>query len=523
MPERVIRVPQPDGSFKEIVFPEGTSDADIEEALGAGPPTMLGRVAKFLTPQVDPEVGIAALPAAGGALGSVLGGAGGTAFGFGIGGVPGAIGGAALGTAGGEALRQLIQRARGNQPVPATPLEAATEIGKEGLIGAATEGAGAVAAPVVKGLAKGVYKFGTRPTPTLLRQFPAAVEDALERNAIASTRGVTAADEAITASAQQADELVAAAEAAGESPLNVRTDVLQPVAAEVGPQVTRQTKLGRQGPRGALSGRLSRVREAFRAPTPRPPAAVPEAAPVRELTPGYEALLQQQYELGPLANILPTRLFEPTSHEVRMGLELGHRAMLVPRRLISGPASEVVENAVRVPPPRIYRDIPLTEAQALKREAQDLATAAYRAEERGAPINAIEAATDQAMAKALRTGIEARVPAVGAINEETQRRLGVRRLVEDAVLKGGGLTSNVVAGAAASSAPSLFATGHPVAGTAALLTGGAVKGLTSPHFLTSTGVALKRAAPYQAQAYRAILELLRQGINPSELGTSITQ
>ncbi len=63
-------------------------------------------------------------------------------------------------------------------------------------------------------------------------------------------------------------------------------------------------------------------------------------------------------------------------------------------------------------------EIPLDDAQAMKREAQTLA---YEA---GADNQSVQKASEIEKAKALRSGIEQRVPEVGPINEQSQRLLG---------------------------------------------------------------------------------------------------
>ena len=73
-------------------------------------------------------------------------------------GIPAAVGVAALGGGGGVAIKQLIDRARGAQ-APATSLEAATEIGKEGAIQGAIEG---VARGAGKLAEKAVYPAGKK-------------------------------------------------------------------------------------------------------------------------------------------------------------------------------------------------------------------------------------------------------------------------------------------------------------------------------------------------------------------------
>lgn len=77
--------------------------------------------------------------------------------------------------------------------------------------------------------------------------------------------------------------------------------------------------------------------------------------------------------------------------------------------------------------------IPLSRAQVLKSEAQDLATKAYRAEDMGHSITDLSTASDAAMARGLRKAIEARVPAVADVNARTQELIGLQRAQEDAL------------------------------------------------------------------------------------------
>lgn len=76
--------------------------------------------------------------------------------------------------------------------------------------------------------------------------------------------------------------------------------------------------------------------------------------------------------------------------------------------------------------------IPLSKAQALKEEAQDLASRAYRAEDLGHPITDLSAASDRAQAAGLQRGIEARVPGVKEQNSQTRELIGLSRALEDA-------------------------------------------------------------------------------------------
>lgn len=76
--------------------------------------------------------------------------------------------------------------------------------------------------------------------------------------------------------------------------------------------------------------------------------------------------------------------------------------------------------------------INLTRAQPLKGEAQDLASRAYRAADRGGPMTDLAAEGDKAMARGLRGAIEARVPGVAKVNAESQDLIGLMRALEDA-------------------------------------------------------------------------------------------
>jgi hypothetical protein len=76
-----------------------------------------------------------------------------------------------LGGATGEALRQLVNRARGAE-APATPLAAAKAIGTEGAVQGATEVAGAGLGGVAKVAGKALVENAVRPTMSLVREFP---------------------------------------------------------------------------------------------------------------------------------------------------------------------------------------------------------------------------------------------------------------------------------------------------------------------------------------------------------------
>ena len=212
-------------------YPEYQKVVDAPEGLPAPPdptqfedrslPTRFGEaMIKTGPPIPSVDQAVAALPAIGGTVGGVVGGIGGTVGGLGVGGVPGAIGGATLGGAGGEALRQLIQRARveagGKQPVPATPLEAAKDIG----LGAAEQGAYEVANPILGAAARGLYSSALDVAPKVAKKFGDLVSRGLAEN-IPVTRGYGAkrAGELLTESGGRSRALAEAADVAGAAPV----------------------------------------------------------------------------------------------------------------------------------------------------------------------------------------------------------------------------------------------------------------------------------------------------------------
>ncbi len=129
------------------------------------------------------------LPAAGGTLGGIVGGMGGTVAGMGIGGVPGAMGGAALGGGAGEAVRQLVNRARGVE-APATSGQALTDIGTQGGEQGALEGVGAAVSPLLVKGGQAVYRGFLKPS---LAAKNVAKADQIVQTAINESLPVTAA------------------------------------------------------------------------------------------------------------------------------------------------------------------------------------------------------------------------------------------------------------------------------------------------------------------------------------------
>jgi hypothetical protein len=117
--------------------------------------------------------------------------------------------------------------------------------------------------------------------------------------------------------------------------------------------------------------------------------------------------------------------FQPVVEKLRKRVDIGQPSELAAvgergRRLMRRPAPQ------------------LTRAQALKREAQEQAQAAYKARDLGnKTVLSADDLLNEATAKGLRKGVESRAPQVGPINAQTQARLGVDRMVSDAVSREG--------------------------------------------------------------------------------------
>jgi hypothetical protein len=126
------------------------------------------------------------------------------------------------------------------------------------------------------------------------------------------------------------------------------------------------------------------------------------------------------------------------------------------------------------------KEIPLTDAQALKREAQDLA---YEA---GTDNKTITKLAEKAKAQALRGGIESRVPDVGPVNERSQELLGSKLAFANAEDRPRALTNflSVLGGIGG------FAGGGPAGAALSPLL---IKAMDSPRAGALMGIALDSA------------------------------
>lgn len=152
----------------------GYSDQEIETYLASkrsGKPR--GVVPENLRDPTRRALGL--LPVAGGAIGGGLGATGGAAAGMGVGSIPGAVvggvGGAALGGAGGRAAENaLLQALLGDEPMDA--FEATMDVGREGLMQGAMEGAGLAGAKGLSMVGRQIMEEAVPITQNMARDFP---------------------------------------------------------------------------------------------------------------------------------------------------------------------------------------------------------------------------------------------------------------------------------------------------------------------------------------------------------------
>jgi len=314
-----IRVQTPGHGIVE--FPDGTDEATMTKALqslDAPEPSYLSQVGDRFTSGLKRAVHN---PSVGAGLAGVMA----APFTAGMS-VPAAMAAMGAAGAGGSVLT-------GARDVPT--------IATEGALSAAGEGLGRGVGAVAQKAGRLIYRAALRPAQAIQREFPGVVDTAMREGATVGESGAKRISGKLTASTDQAKQMVADAHAAGASPITTKE-----VAREFGDvfkQGRQQAQLGRPDPRPAVLQRL----KAFDA-----------------------------------------------RHPAGINLDV---------------------------------------AQPLKGEAQDLASRAYRAQDLGHPITDLSAASDEAMARGLRKGIEARVPGIDKVNSHTQELIGVNRALEEAL------------------------------------------------------------------------------------------
>jgi len=410
-----------------------------------------------------------------------------------------AIAAAGLGGAGGAGLG-IIKRQL-DTGVPERPLDVAQEMATQGAYQAAGEGAGGLVARGATALAPKIYGAALGASKTLRTKLPNLVQRGLDEGLAITKRGGEQALELMMASKAKADELVAAAEAAGRFPRIKAREVtkgfkeLKPPKGSGSPEVAPK-----------LAEKARQIRAELTPPPALPNITEatlrhPRIPPVVES--GDEAFLRAQAELGPLARNVPQSVFRPSASEVRAAAELGPTAVTIPRSVLNPPPvprEPITFVSERVVPPRKPAGLSGKESATLVRRLEQEADAAFAAERKGGAVAGLEPQMKKAMAEGIR---EAQVTRVGQplkdANQRTRELYGLADAITDTATKPRqlhNLMSGVIGGG------SFAATGDPKA----LLAGLAYRGLLSPAVMSHGAIGLSQLGKTElAQLLRASL------------------
>lgn len=190
--------------------------------------------------------------------------------------------------------------------------------------------------------------------------------------------------------------------------------------------------------------------------------------------------------------------------------ELGRTRDRAANRVVRGPATAEVnvmrDAALAENPGRVS----ITRAQAMKQAEQDLATAAYKAEAKGATVNSIDTAMHEDLARGLRQAIERRIPSIADKNKRTQDIIGALKAISQAE---GRIANNNIIGmgdmlALGSGVGAAAITGRPMAAAVGVLQ----EVLTRPEIASRLGIVMDRAGKplVTPQALRVINEAVNQ-------------
>lgn len=319
------------------------------------------------------------------------------------------------------------------------------------------------------------------------------------------------AEAKLEASKARARGVLQAAQDAGHEglPGDVLTTALE--QGEAPRRATLREKLGLKGVKAPVKQRIETVREGITDPGRAPHRIETEPSPD-----AVDAALEAERQMGRTqAQQIPGAVFGPENPEaVAAARQIGPAlADLVPRRILgtSQAPGRVIEMGGA--PPSVKR-IPLMEGQALKEEAQALAF------ESAKDNNTIAQMENRALARALKAALEHEthgVPAVGPINEQSQKLLGVKRAFEAAEDR-----PRASLPLALGEAMTGAATGHPWHGLAAAA---GTMLLDSPKGAARTGIALDDVGKFVARPEVArLIQMLRaRGATDDEIDRELTR
>lgn len=219
----------------------------------------------------------------------------------------------------------------------------------------------------------------------------------------------------------------------------------------------------------------------------------------------------QEADAAGMQGVVPKQVvseYAPVVAELRKRMDIGQPSEMA---RVGQRGGAILKTAART-----GGDIRLPRAQQLKETAQDAASGAYRAIERGTQKQlGADDLLDAATAKGLRKGIEARVPEVAQHNQRSQRLIGVSRALEDAIER----DANTVGIGGAKDVLAMMAGGGAMAagaGPMAIPLAVGTRVLTTPSTGSMAAIALNEASKsgvLDAATRAAILGILGQRSN----------
>lgn len=355
---------------------------------------------------------------------------------------------AALGGAGGSGLSSMIEAWKGSPNAPTSAADVGTRMAEQGAVQGVLQGGGQLVQSGLKALGQAAYRGALRPAPTLADKYPGMIDQGLAERRIVGSMGAARTEGALARSSRDAaSRAVSDAQSAGAS-LVPGQEINQPLA------------------------RLRASAETASAATPR----------------GAREMAQIDRRI---AN--PPHVREVTQYEMRPQTQTSSLLDSSGKPITS---TQMVRTEVGKSP----LPMSLEETQALARELNRRADAAFGAARRGGPPANLEAEMNAAQATGATDALKARVPGLDAMNQTTRTRYGLTRALRKAAQRSSVL-SNLVGGGVGLG--TYAETRDPIK---AMKTAILFKGLSSPTVLSSFGIGANELArlPY-AQLVRAAL------------------
>lgn len=283
-----------------------TSGEATFESLGPG---MSGEASPIITPREAAQRATEALPNLGGTIGSVLGGSRSNPVGMAL---------SAIGGAGGEGFRQALQAVQGNwDQVPPDLQSQFKGIVQEGLKQGGMEGAGRyIIGPLTQWMGATVYRGVLKLPKAVSEEFGGKqVADTLTKAGVPITRtgsGTEKVGKLLSESGKETSGMLAAAEAAGAQPVNMR-----PVVKSL--ERTRE-KVGERVVRTEPSEQVGKYRDAALADNPTP-VPLTRAQTMKQAEQDLAVQAYKAEAKGAPVNSIETSMHEDLARGLREAIE----------------------------------------------------------------------------------------------------------------------------------------------------------------------------------------------------------